>query len=186
MVEDGIGGAGPGGGAWSLIVLGEIAVDRGLQAHDRAEYPAPKPSSGERREEGFDRVQPRARGRREVEGPARVRGEPSAHLGMLMRGVIVEDHVDHLAGRHLALDRVQEADELLVAVARHAAADHPAVEDVERGEQGGGAVALVVVRPGAGFAGLQWQAGLGAIECLDLALSSTDSTRLCAGGSMYS
>jgi hypothetical protein len=32
-----------------------------------------------------------------------------------------------------------------VAVARHAAPDHPAVEDVERGEQGGGAVALVVV-----------------------------------------
>src|SRR4029453_3639960 len=72
LVEDGIGGAGPGEGAWSLIVLGEIAADRGPQVHDRAEKPAPEPSSGERREEGFDRVQPRARGRREVEGPARV------------------------------------------------------------------------------------------------------------------
>ena len=52
----------------------------------------------------------------------------------------------------------------------HAAADHPAVEDVERGEQGRGAVALVVVRPGAGLAWLQRQAGLGAVERLDLAL----------------
>ena len=57
-----------------------------------------------------------------------------------------------------------------MAVALHAAADHRAVEHVERGEQGGGAVALVVVRQGAGFARLQRQPGLGAIEGLDLAL----------------
>jgi simple sugar transport system ATP-binding protein len=35
-------------------------------------------------------------------------------------GIIVENHVDHLAGRDLALDCVQEADELLIAVARMA------------------------------------------------------------------
>ena len=29
-------------------------------------------------------------------------GEPLAHLGMLVGGVIVEDHVDDLAGRNLA------------------------------------------------------------------------------------
>jgi hypothetical protein len=72
--------------------------------------------------------------------------------------------------RYLALDRIEKADELLVPVARHAAADHPAVEDVEGGEQGGGAMALVVVRPGAGLARFQRQAGLGAVEGLDLAL----------------
>ncbi len=55
-------------------------------------------------------------------------------------------------------------------VARHAAPDHVTVEDVESGEQRGRAVTLVVVRPGASFAGLQRQAGLGAIERLDLAL----------------
>ena len=78
--------------------------------------------------------------------------------------------MNHLAGRDLALERVQETDELLVPVARHAAPDHVTVEDVESGEQRGRAVTLVVVRPGAGFAGLQRQAGLGAIERLDLAL----------------
>src|SRR5687767_14165444 len=112
-------------------------------------------------------------------------GQPAQHLGVLVAAVVVEDHVDHLAGRHGALDRVEEADELLVPVPRHAAADHPAVEDVEGGEQRGGAMALVVVRPGAGLARLQRQAGLGAVEGLDL-FSSTDSTRLCAGGSTYS
>ena len=37
------------------------------------------------------------------------------------------------------LDRVEEAEELLVPVALHAAADHRAVEDIEGGEQGGAA-----------------------------------------------
>ena len=56
---------------------------------------------------------------------------------MLVGGVVVEDDVDDLAGRHLGLDRVEEADELLMAVALHVAADDGAIEDVERGEQGG-------------------------------------------------
>src|SRR5918996_2980015 len=51
-----------------------------------------------------------------------------------MGGIVVEVHVDHPAGRDLALDRVQEADELLVAVALHALADHGALEHVQRGE----------------------------------------------------
>ena len=111
-----------------------------------------------------------ARGRREVEGEARMAVEPGAHLGVLVGGVVVEDDVDGLAGRHLALDGVEEADELLVAVALHVAADDGAVEHVERGEQGGGAVALVVVGHGAEPALLHRQAGLGAVERLDLAL----------------
>src|SRR5438067_9211086 len=78
--------------------------------------------------------------------------------------------MDAFAGRDLALDRVEEADELLMAVALHVAADHGAVEHVERGEQGGGAVALIVVGHGAGAPLLQRQSGLGAIERLDLAL----------------
>ena len=80
---------------------------------------------------------------------------------MLVGGVVVEDDVDHLAGRHLGLDRVQEAHELLMAVALHVAADDGPVEDVERSKQGRGAMALVVVRHGAEPALLQRQARLG-------------------------
>jgi hypothetical protein len=76
----------------------------------------------------------------------------------------------HLAGRDRALDGVEEAEELLVAVALHALADHRAFEDVDCSEQGGGAVALVIEGHGPGLASLHRQAGLGSIEGLDLTL----------------
>jgi hypothetical protein len=50
------------------------------------------------------------------------------HFGMLVGGVVVEDHVDQLAGGDLALDGIEEADELDVAVALHKAADHRPIE----------------------------------------------------------
>ena len=52
----------------------------------------------------------------------------------------------------------------------HVAADHRAVEHVERGEQRRRAVPFVVVRHGSGAAFLERQAGLGAVERLNLAL----------------
>ena len=64
---------------------------------------------------------------------------------MLVSGRIVEDSVDELAGRHGGLDAVEETDELLVAMARHALTDHGAVEDIERGEQRGRAVPDIIV-----------------------------------------
>ena len=56
------------------------------------------------------------------EGPAQVARESGADLGMLVAAVVVEGHVDHLAGRHSG------SGELLVPVARHAAADDRGVE----------------------------------------------------------
>ena len=71
---------------------------------------------------------------------------------------------------HLGLDGIEEADELLVPVALHIAADDGPIEDVEGREQRGRAMTLVVVghRPGAAL--LHRQAGLSAVERLDLAL----------------
>jgi len=68
----------------------------------------------------------------------------------------------------LAIDRLEEREELGVAVAWEALADHRPAQHIERGEQGGGPVALVVVshRPGAAF--LHRQRRLGAIQRLDL------------------
>ena len=40
-----------------------------------------------------------------------------------MGGIVVEDSVDHLAGWDGSLDGCDEADELLMPMARHAAAD---------------------------------------------------------------
>ena len=76
---------------------------------------------GQSGEEALDRVEPRARGRREVEGEALMAVEPGTHLGVFASGVVVEDDVDGFAGRHFGVDGVEEADELLVAVALHVA-----------------------------------------------------------------
>src|SRR5215472_12209870 len=55
-----------------------------------------------------------AGGRGEVEDPARMPGEPSSDLRVLMGGVVVEDGVDDLASWHLVLDGIEEADELMM------------------------------------------------------------------------
>ena len=60
--------------------------------------------------------------------------QPSAHLGVFVGGIIVEHSMDELFGGNLLFDRIEEADELLMPVALHAAADHGAVEHVERRE----------------------------------------------------
>jgi hypothetical protein len=86
--------------------------------------------------------------------------EPLDDLGVLVGGVVVDDGVHQLAGWHPGLDGIEEADELLVAVTLHAAAD----DVVERGEQGGGAVPLVVLSHRAAAATLERQARLGAVE----------------------
>ena len=49
----------------------------------------------------------------------RWRPSQAPHLGMLVGGVVVEDHMDALADWDLGLDGVEEADEHLVAVALH-------------------------------------------------------------------
>ena len=100
---------------------------------------------------------------------------------MLVGGVVVEDDVDGRAGRRLGIDGVEEADELLVAVALHVLADDGAVEHVEGGKQRGRAIPLIVVRHGPSLPFFMGQAGLGAVERLGLA--STDSTTAWAGGS---
>jgi hypothetical protein len=48
-----------------------------------------------------------------MEGPARM-AQASQHFGMLVGGVVVEHRVYQLAGRDLALDGIEETDELAV------------------------------------------------------------------------
>ena len=71
-------------------------------------------------------------------------------VGVLVGGVVVQDQMDLQVAGDLGVDGLEEDQELLVAVPGQALADHRAGQHVQRGEQGGGAVALVVVghRPG--------------------------------------
>ena len=125
---------------------------------------------GEQREEALDLVEPGGRGRGEVDVPARSLGEPVAdQLGLVAAGV-GEDDVHLEIGRYARRDGVEEAAELLGAVARETASDDGAGGHVESGEQRGRAVAPVVVRAALHLAGAQGQERLGAVERLDLAL----------------
>ena len=161
---------GPDEGLWLLIMVGDEAVDGGLQVDDAFEDAALETTLGEDGEEALDGVEPAGRGRREVERPAGVTAQPFDHLGVLVDGVVVEDGMNGLAGRDLALDGIEEADELLMAVALHAATDDLAFQHVEGGEQGGRAVSLVIMGHGPGPALLHRQPRLGAVQRLDLAL----------------
>ena len=98
-----------------------------------------------------------------MEDEARMAAEPTDHLRMFVGRVVVENDVDHLAGRHRPLDGIEEADEFLMAVALHALADHAAFEHVEGSEQRGGSVAFVVMRQRATTTFLQRQARLCAL-----------------------
>src|SRR5271167_408709 len=153
-----------------MVGLRDEAVDSSLEIDHASEDTALQSLLGKFGEEPLDCVEPRARGRREVEGEARMAVEPLTHLRMLVDGVVVEDHVDKLSGRHLRLNSIQEADELLVPMALHTSADDLAFEHVEGSEQRRCSVTLVVVGHCAGTAFLHRQAGLGAIEGLDLRL----------------
>ena len=116
-----------------MVVLGQVAVDGGLKVDDRSEDTAPDALAGEFREKAFDGIEPGARGWGKVKGPAGMPGKPGADFFVLMSGVVVENGVDDFACGDLSLDGVQEADELLMAVALHVAADDGAVEHIEGG-----------------------------------------------------
>src|SRR5207237_7253013 len=109
-------------------------------------------------------------GGREVNVPTRTASEPSSDLGVLVGGVVIDDEMDVELGRQIGLDVTQEGKKLLMAMARFALGNDRAIEHVEGGEQGGGAVALVVMGDAFDVAEPHGKHGLGAFEGLDLAL----------------
>ena len=107
-----------------------------------------------------------------MERPARMTGDPFEDVRLFVSGIVVDDGVDDFSGRHGALDGLEEANELLVAMPSHAASDHGSVEDVERGEQRGRTYCrLQREDPDVGGPGLPRTIGAG------VSTSKVDSTR---------
>src|SRR5260370_1865000 len=124
-----------------MVGLGDEAVDGGLEVDDRAKDAALEAAPGEFGEEALDGIEPRARGRGEVEDEARMARQPGLDLRMLMGGVVVDDDVDDLTGGDFGFDGLEEADEIPMPVPLHAAAEDPAFQCVESGAAWGGALA---------------------------------------------
>jgi hypothetical protein len=119
------------------VVLFDIGEDRLLKLIDAGEDAAAELFLGEVAEESLDHVEPAAGGRGEVEVESFVAGGPFQHAGMLVRGVVVDDQMQLLVARGLAVNQTQEFQPLLMAVAIHAGGHHGVVEGVQRGEQRG-------------------------------------------------
>src|SRR5215469_8616066 len=90
-------------------------------------------------------------------------GWPGLDLGVGVGAVVVQDQVQFQILDELALETSQELQELLVAMPKVDLADHVAVEEVERGEEGGSAVALVVMGHGPAAPLLEGQSRLGPV-----------------------
>src|SRR3954454_24716401 len=104
-----------------------------------------------------------------MEHPARMARQPGAYPRVLVDGIVVHDRVYDLAGRDCCLDGIEKADEFLMTVALHAAAEHRAVEDVQGRKQRGRPMSLIVMRHGRRATGPDRRAGPRAAERLDLA-----------------
>ena len=89
---------------------------------------------------------------------------------MFVGAIIVYDEVQVEFGWGFAVDFLEETDKFLVPMARHTVADYFAVEHAEGCEEGGRAVAFIIVRPSPATALLHREARLGAVEGLDLTL----------------
>ena len=142
--DDGVGVFGPDKGLAAFVPAVDERRNRLDQVGDRVEGAAADGLAGDDPEEDLDHVQPGPAGWGEVQGDPRVAGQPGLHRRMLVRGVVVTYHVQPHPRVGLG-DLLEEAQELLVAVARLAQLLDAAGGHLEGGEQGGGAMADVVM-----------------------------------------
>ena len=133
-------------------------------------------------EPAFDLIDPGRGGRSEVDVPVLTPRHPGLDRYGLVGGVVVHDDADVQPLGDAPVDLLQEVGELPGPVAPVALADDEASGGIEGGEQRGGAVTLAVVCATLGHVRQHRQNRLCAIECLDLAFSSTQSTSARSGG----
>ena len=116
--EDFFRGFGPDKGLGVGIVMVEVFVDGSFELWNGGEDAASDALLGDQAEEALDLIEPRGRGRREVQVKARVLGQPCLNVGMLVRSVVVEDEMEITFLRRLPVDGPQEAQELLMEIGR--------------------------------------------------------------------
>ena len=110
--------------------------------------------------------------------------DPFQHLGMLVSSIVVDNDMDRFLLGHPDVDNGKEADELLMAMMLHTLANDLALKHIERGEQSGDAVTLVVVGHGASPT-LFHRPGWVRSSAWIWLFSSTESTMAWSGGLTY-
>lgn len=146
LFKDRIGGGSPLEGLAVRVVCRDEVINALHELFDTGERAAPNGLVSDQGKEALDLIEPGTVGRDEMHVPARPTGQPGLDLGMAVRGVVVADAVNVQLDGDGLVDLAQEGQELLMPVPRLAGGEHCTVEHVERREQRGLAVALVVVR----------------------------------------
>ena len=101
---------------------------------------------------------------------ARMGVEPGTNGGRVVGVIVVDDQMKLVGRGQLSMEPLQKPKKLLRPMARHTLGDDRSVEDVQRGEERGRPVPLVVVRQRSRPALLHRQARLRPVERLNLAL----------------
>src|SRR5258705_3920888 len=104
---------------------------------------------------------------------ARMTRQPALDDRMLMGGVIIQNDVDALAQRNFVVDLFEKFQPLAVGVFLGGVSDDFALQVIQRGKEGDGAVAIVIVGLSADMSFAQRQPRLTALQRLDLALLVT-------------
>ena len=105
------------------MVNGQIHLNGGDQVGLGAKNATPNPVGGQVAKKAFHPVEPGRAGGREMEMKARISFLPGLHPGLLVRGVIVADHMDLTFRWSGFLDLVKETDPRLMPMLLHAGAD---------------------------------------------------------------
>ncbi len=132
---------------WVCVAFREVFFDRFDQFADAPEASLSDAIAGQVGEEPLHQVHPRTAGRREVHSEPGMFLQPCCQAGVLVRGVVVGDHVNRQVGRRFGFYLLQKSQSLHVRVGGLGSRDQFAFQVIERREQCNGAVTLVVVGP---------------------------------------
>jgi len=151
------------------IALDDVRVNRRNQRRDTAKHATTNLFGRQVSKDTCHQIEPRTTGVRDMHVDARVAHQPPPNRRVFMRGVIVGDQMEGFGREDLAINQTKERQPFLVPMARPAGGDDRAFGNIQGGKEHGGAMPLVVVRHRAAATVLEGQAGLGAIQGLDLA-----------------
>jgi len=166
------------------IVMRNVFIDCADQLGHAREHATTQALHRDVAKGALHHVQPRGRSGREMHVKMWPFGEPLLHGRMLVGGLIVDDQMQLFLGRRLALDLPQKLQPLYMTVTLLALSDDLVIQYVERREQHGRAVALVVMRHRRSAPLLQWQpaqAACGPAPALGSSHRSTAPVRALVG-----
>ena len=177
----------PAKGAGLLRVVDlQACRDGSMQGRHGIEFASLQAAAGQLGENPLHGVHPRAGGGREMKRPVGMGRQPVLYASGLVGAVVVQDDMHRLGGGHIrsqAVQAVQAVQKLLLPMPRAHLARHLARLHIQSRQEGGGAVADVVVGLGGWLSRPQGQPGLGAGQGLDLGLFVDGQHQRMVGGS---